>query len=125
MNALSAKDMPIRTKRIYEDEARTDGYRVLVDRLWPRGVRKEDAGIDLWLKSAAPSTELRKWFNHDPVKWTEFRERFQAELDERDEPLAPVREKLDAGETVTLLYASRDLEHNHALVLADILSENK
>lgn len=117
--------MPIRTKRIYEDNAKADGYRVLVDRLWPRGMRKEDAGVDLWLKSAAPSTELRKWFDHDPAKWVEFRKRYQAELDDRDEPLAPIREKLDAGHTVTLLYASRDQEHNHALVLADILGENE
>jgi uncharacterized protein YeaO (DUF488 family) len=108
--------MAIRIKRVYEEADCTDGFRVLVDRLWPRGLAKTDARIDLWVKQAAPSAELRKWFAHDPAKWQEFRRRYFAELDARPEDLASLH---DAARhcTVTLLYAARDTLHNHALAL--------
>ncbi|MBV9752425.1 MAG: DUF488 domain-containing protein [Hyphomicrobiales bacterium] len=110
----------LRTKRIYEPAASADGYRVLADRIWPRGVKKSEATIDLWLKELAPSTELRRWFGHDAAKWSEFRKRYKAELKSRTEALALLRDKLRRG-TVTLVYASRDTEHNNAVALAAML----
>ncbi|MBV9053756.1 MAG: DUF488 domain-containing protein [Hyphomicrobiales bacterium] len=110
----------LRTKRIYEPAASADGFRVLVDRIWPRGVKKSEATIDLWLKELAPSTELRRWFGHDAAKWSEFRKRYKAELKSRTEALALLRDKLRRG-TVTLVYASRDTEHNNAVALAAML----
>ena len=107
-------------KRAYEPASPEDGYRVLVDRLWPRGVSKERAAIDLWLKEIAPSAELRKWFDHDPAKWTEFKKRYRAELKKLDEPVDLLKKEAKRG-TVTLVYGARDEAHNHALVLRDYL----
>lgn len=114
--------MSIHTKRVYEEAECTDGFRVLVDRLWPRGVARTHAKIDLWVKKAAPSPELRKWFAHDPKKWGEFRHRYFAELDARPDDL---KELMDAAYhcTVTLLYAAKDSAHNHALALKSYLDE--
>jgi len=95
---------------------------VLVDRLWPRGVRKESLPLDAWLKDVAPSTELRKWFGHDPAKWDEFRRRYFAELDGRVEVLNPMLAAARKGR-VTLLYSARDVEHNQAVALRDYLLE--
>ncbi len=108
----------IRLKRVYEDEAPDDGVRYLVERLWPRGVKKDSLHIDLWLKDAAPSTGLRKWFSHDPAKWPEFRRQYFAELDRAPEAWEPIREAARKG-TVTLLYSSRDTEHNNAVALKE------
>lgn len=112
--------MNIRVKRVYEAPASEDGSRILVDRLWPRGLSKEKARVDLWLKDIAPSTGLRKWFGHDPEKWDEFRKRYAAELAGNDEQVATLREEAGKG-PVTLVYAARDKEHNEALVLKDFL----
>lgn len=111
----------IKVKRIYEPLDRDDGFRVLVDRVWPRGVRKDEARVDLWLKDVAPSTELRRWFGHDPTKWAEFCRRYRAELKQHADALAMLRNKAD-GRVVTLVYAARDPEHNNAVALAEVLS---
>lgn len=104
------------TKRVYEDAEASDGYRVLVDRLWPRGVSKEKAKLDEWAKELAPSTELRKWFNHDPAKFTEFSQRYLAEVDENSN--APeIIKNWRTHDKVTLLYGARDEVHNEADVL--------
>ena len=112
--------MTIKIKRAYAEPEKTDGFRILVDRLWPRGLSKEKAHVDLWLKEVAPSTELRKWFAHDPKKWPEFQSRYHAELKSLNEPLALLKEKSAHG-PVTLLYAARDEEHNEAVVLKKLL----
>jgi uncharacterized protein YeaO (DUF488 family) len=112
--------MNIRIKRVYEQPAAHDGERVLVDRLWPRGLSKEKARLDLWLKEIAPSTELRKWFGHDPGRWDEFRNRYRAELRRNGDLVDVLINKAAAG-PVTLLYAARDEEHNEALVLKQFL----
>lgn len=109
----------VRLKRAYEPPARADGTRVLVDRLWPRGLSKDKARVDLWLRDVAPSTGLREWFGHDPGKWPEFRRRYRAEL-AGNTALAELRALCRAG-TVTLLYAARDTEHNNARVLEERL----
>lgn len=111
--------MSVMLKRAYEAPAATDGKRILVDRLWPRGVSKAKASIDLWLKEVAPSTELRKWFAHDPEKWPEFEKRYRAELAEND-ALSELKALAQAGD-ITLVYAARDQEHNEAAVLKEIL----
>lgn len=110
----------VKTKRIYDPPEASDGSRVLVDRIWPRGISKDEAKLDLWLKEAAPSTDLRKWFGHDPERWDEFRSRYRAELSNNDEALAPLR-KLIEDESVTLLYAARDEVHNNAVALKEFL----
>jgi uncharacterized protein YeaO (DUF488 family) len=107
-------------KRAYEDPSADDGFRVLVERLWPRGVSKEEAHLDLWLKEVSPSPELRKWYSHDVAKWSEFQSRYRAELSKHEDLLKVLRDKGKAG-TVTLVYGSRDAEHNSALVLQDFL----
>ena len=112
--------MNIRTKRVYEAPAKGDGARILVDRLWPRGLSTDKAQVDLWLKDIAPSTGLRKWFAHDAEKWQEFRRRYEAELERNDEQVAALREEAAKG-PVTLVYGARDTEHNEALVLKDFL----
>jgi uncharacterized protein YeaO (DUF488 family) len=112
--------MMIHLKRVYEKPSRGDGFRVLVDRLWPRGLSKERAAVKMWLKDVAPSTELRKWFAHDPAKWTEFQRRYRKELDEKQDSLDLLRDK-SRDKTVTLLYGARDEEHNEAVVLKMIL----
>ena len=110
----------IRLKRAYEPPAMEDGERILVERLWPRGVSKERADIERWMKEIAPSTELRRWFAHDPAKWEEFRERYRAELAEKPELITELREKAKRG-TITLVYAARDEAHNSAVVLQEYL----
>lgn len=111
--------MGVTLKRAYETPARTDGKRILVDRLWPRGLAKSKAGIDLWLKDVAPSTELRRWFGHDPRKWPEFRKRYRAEL-KNNPALSELRAFARQG-NVTLVYAARDRLHNEAVVLKQTL----
>ena len=106
----------IQLKRVYEKPSRRDGYRILVDRLWPRGLTKERAAVDLWLKTVAPSTELRKWFGHDPEKWSEFQRRYRAELKANAGELEPILKAARRGR-VTLVYSSHDQEHNNAVVL--------
>jgi uncharacterized protein YeaO (DUF488 family) len=113
----------IRIKRIYEQLGDDDGYRILIDRLWPRGISKENADVDLWLKEIAPSTELRKWFQHDPAKWKEFGERYRKELSKEKENLRRIKEIEKEHGNVTLLYAGKDEEHTHALVLLKMLNK--
>jgi uncharacterized protein YeaO (DUF488 family) len=110
----------IRIKRIYDPPEPGDGYRALVDRVWPRGVSHERARLDEWAKELAPSAELRRWFGHEPGRFEEFVSRYRAELAERPEPVAAMRRRA-RRQTVTLLYAARDTEHNNALVLAGYL----
>ncbi|WP_298449519.1 DUF488 family protein [uncultured Marinobacter sp.] len=118
--------MDIRIKRAYEDAARSDGPRVLVDRIWPRGVAKEDADIEAWLKGLAPSTELRKWFDHDPEKWKEFRQRYLKELKaakegDTAEALKELQAIVKEHKRITLVFAAKDTEHNNAVALRDFL----
>lgn len=110
-------------KRIYEPKESNDGLRVLVDRLWPRGVSEEKAGLDSWDKNIAPSAELCKWFNHEAGKWPEFKSRYQAELARNQEEVKIFSEKIKDHAIVTLLFAARDPEHNQAVVLKDYLSK--
>jgi uncharacterized protein YeaO (DUF488 family) len=110
----------IRVKRIYEASNDSDGFRVLVDRLWPRGIRKQDADIDLWLRDIAPSADLRRWFGHDPKKWSEFCRRYEHELATRTSEVKSLRDKARAGR-VTLVYSAADVEHNNAVALKRFL----
>lgn len=110
----------IRLKRAYEPPAAEDGTRVLVDRLWPRGVKKSAAAIDLWMKDIAPSAELRRWFAHDPLRWPEFRRRYEDELRRKPESVAALR-ALAAKGRLTLVFAARDTARNDAVVLRDLL----
>ncbi|MGN6548344.1 MAG: DUF488 domain-containing protein [Pararhizobium sp.] len=116
--------MTIATKRIYEPASDEDGFRVLVDRIWPRGLTKEKAAIDLWAKDVAPSTELRKWFHHDAGRWEEFEKRYRAELKDCRPALADVLERA-GNRKLTLLYAAKEQERNQATVLAEVLEEMK
>ncbi len=113
--------LEVRLKRAYEPPSAEDGTRVLVDRLWPRGLRKSDAAIDRWLKEVAPSTELRRWFGHDPGRWNEFRRRYQAELSHKRDLLNELRTLAQKGR-LTLVYAARDELHNEAVVLRDAIA---
>ena len=115
--------MIIKLKRVYEKPKPADGTRILVDRLWPRGLSKLRAKLDLWLKEIAPSTELRKWFGHDAKKWRDFRRRYESELKRHAEQLALIKSKARQG-AVTLLYAARDQEHNEAVVLKELLERS-
>jgi uncharacterized protein YeaO (DUF488 family) len=110
----------VRVKRAYDEPADSDGYRVLIDRLWPRGVSKARARLDEWARDLAPSDELRRWFGHDPARFDEFRRRYAKELAAREERLEELRARARAG-AVTLVYGARDTEHNDAVVLAEIL----
>jgi uncharacterized protein YeaO (DUF488 family) len=112
----------VRIKRIYEEPARSDGLRVLVDRLWPRGMRKENAAIDEWLKALAPSAPLRKWFGHEASRWVEFRRRYRSELAAQGDELARLAQQAQR-KRVTLLYAARDPQINHAVVLREAIRE--
>ncbi len=112
--------MGIAIKRIYEPPDKADGYRVLIDRLWPRGLKKEAAALDLWAKELAPSPTLRQWFGHDPARWDGFRHRYASELDALAEYWRPLAER-SVRHAVTLLYAARDEDHNNALVLQHYL----
>ena len=115
--------MDIVTKRVYTPAADTDGYRVLLDRLWPRGLKKATLALDLWAREIAPSTELRKWFGHDPALWDGFRERYAAELDAVSELWQPLVDRSRQGR-ITLLFGARDEEHNNAVELKAYL-ENR
>lgn len=111
--------MSILLKRAYAAPTSSDGKRVLVDRLWPRGLAKAKAALDLWLKDVAPSTELRKWFGHDPAKWAEFQRRYRAEL--KNNPALATLQKMAEQGDITLIFAARDEQHNEAVVLKDVL----
>lgn len=114
----------IQIKRIYEKISEDDGYRVLVDRIWPRGISKEEAKLDEWLKEIAPSSKLRKWFDHDPNKFAEFKKRYKKELDDREELLKQLVKK-SLKQKLTLLYGAKDEEHNQAIVIKNILEERR
>jgi uncharacterized protein YeaO (DUF488 family) len=114
----------IKLKRVYEKPSRADGLRVLVERLWPRGLSKERAGVNMWLKEVAPSPELRKWFGHDPAKWEQFQRRYFKELQANENPVKQLRQRSREG-TITLIYAARDEEHNGALALKRFLERKK
>jgi uncharacterized protein YeaO (DUF488 family) len=114
--------LKILVKRIYEPAARSDGFRVLVDRLWPRGMSKENAKVDLWLPDIGPSTALRQWFNHDPKRWDEFQRRYDAELKDKKELAAELKGQAQKG-TVTLLYSAKDEQHNQAVALRCFLGK--
>lgn len=111
----------IKIKRVYEKPAKVDGWRVLVDRLWPRGLKKESADVDVWMKEVAPSDALRKWFAHDPAKWNEFQKRYRAELSKTKAAVAELKNMAAQHADVTLLYGAKDEAHNQAVVLLDIL----
>lgn len=115
--------MNIRTKRVYEVAADSDGFRVLVDRLWPRGVSKASAKIDLWPRQISPSTELRRWYGHDPQKWPEFRSRYFAELEVNRVYLQPILDRVHAG-TVTLVYSSKEQRLNNATALKEFIESS-
>jgi uncharacterized protein YeaO (DUF488 family) len=114
--------MTIRVKRAYDPPGRNDGLRVLVDRLWPRGVGKEEGRIDDWCREIAPSDELRKWFGHDPDRWNGFRQRYFAELEKKEELVAELAEKARHG-SVTLVFGAKDEEHNNAVALREYLEK--
>jgi len=113
--------MKLNIKRVYDAEDPADGTRILVDRLWPRGLTKEKAKVDLWLKEIAPSAGLRKWFGHDPAKWTEFKKRYRAELNENTASVSTLKDQIKKG-TTTLVYGAKDEEHNDAVLLREYLS---
>jgi len=117
--------MSIELKRVYDPPEVCDGYRVLVDRIWPRGISQQNAGIDLWLRDIAPTTELRQWFGHDPEKWPEFRERYTRQLGEHGELLDLVLDIEHHRKAVTLLFAASDVEHNQAVVLREVLKHRE
>ena len=114
-----------RLKRVYEPASRTDGFRILVDRVWPRGVSKDEAALGLWLKDVAPSTELRKWFGHKPERWKSFAEKYRAELDRNADAVDRLMEQAREHRTVTLLFGAKDETHNQAVVLRDYLRERR
>jgi uncharacterized protein YeaO (DUF488 family) len=115
----------IQTKRVYEKAAKEDGFRILVDRLWPRGLTKEKARVDLWMKEIAPSDELRKWFHHEGMNWNEFEKRYRAELTKKKEQLSELKKLEKEHGAVTLLYGSKDERQNQAVILAEILKGKK
>jgi uncharacterized protein YeaO (DUF488 family) len=110
----------IRVKRVYEEPSPDDGARVLVDRLWPRGLSKEEAGLDVWLKEVAPSSELRKWYGHDPGKWDEFKRRYAAELEGKEDLLRELEGKARKGR-LTLLFGSKEVQYNNAIALKELV----
>ena len=120
MSARMGHSMKIQTKRVYEAPSKSDGRRILIDRLWPRGISKAKAEIAFWAKSIAPSNELRKWYQHDDAKWEEFRARYFAELDANPEGVAELREHMGDG-TVTFVFSSRETEFNNAVALSEYL----
>jgi uncharacterized protein YeaO (DUF488 family) len=119
----SAARRAVQIKRVYDDPARSDGYRVLVDRIWPRGIKKQDAALDDWLRELAPSTELRKWFGHEPKRWPEFRKRYRAELLHNKAQLNALRQRAE-HRRVTLIYSARDLRFNQAVALKEVIEES-
>lgn len=122
---MTKQQITVALKRVYDEPAASDGTRVLVDRLWPRGLSKERAHLDLWLKEVAPSSELRTWFGHDPEKWEEFRRRYEAELasGEAHKALGALRDLARKG-PLTLVFAAYDVQHNNAVVLCELLSRD-
>ena len=112
----------IKIKRVYDKADITDGDRILVDRLWPRGIRRSTPNIDVWIKDVAPSDELRKWFAHDPAKWTAFREKYKKEL-VSSKALNKLVDYIKSKDTVTFLYSTKDVEHNNAMVLLEVVNE--
>ena len=115
----------IKLKRVYETPIKADGFRILVDRLWPRGIAKEKARVDLWLKDIAPSTELRIWFGHDPAKWAEFQKRYERELLQNEPALENLRRIIKEEKKVTLLFAASDEIHNNAVALRTFLASGE
>jgi uncharacterized protein YeaO (DUF488 family) len=113
----------IQVKRIYDSVTADDGYRVLIDRLWPRGFSKEDAKVDLWMKEIAPSTELRKWFHHDPDKWMEFQQRYKDELVNKKELIDQLLKLEKEKKVITLLFSAKDREKNQAMILIEVLRD--
>ena len=113
----------IRIKRVYDQASEEDGFRILVDRLWPKGMSKDKAKVDLWLKEVAPSDDLRKWFSHDPKKWQEFKKRYEKELKDKQELLRKIKQAEKEKGTVTILYSAKDEEHNQAIALAAFLQK--
>lgn len=113
--------MTIKLKRIYDEPEDSDGRRYLVDRLWPRGVSKEDAHLDGWFKKVTPSNDLRKWYDHDPDKWDEFKTAYREELEDKDKALDNVAQELNDKHKATFLYAAKDTEHTHAIVLKEVV----
>jgi uncharacterized protein YeaO (DUF488 family) len=113
----------IQVKRIYDSVTEDDGYRVLIDRLWPRGFSKEDAKVDLWMKEIAPSTELRKWFHHDPDKWMEFQQRYKDELVNKKELIDQLLKLEKEKKVITLLFSAKDREKNQAMILIEVLRD--
>jgi uncharacterized protein YeaO (DUF488 family) len=111
----------INIKRVYEKPAKEDGWRVLVDRLWPRGMTKQAAHLDVWMKDVAPSDALRKWFGHEPEKWGEFQKKYRSELAKKKELIAELRKMAKEHGTLTLLFGAKDEEHNQGVVLAQVL----
>jgi uncharacterized protein YeaO (DUF488 family) len=118
---MARRQATIRLKRVYEPPSASDGTRILVERLWPRGLSKARAAIDLWAREVAPSAELRAWYGHDPARWEEFRRRYRAELDDKGDLLQDLKRALREG-PVTFVYAARDQEHNSAVVLQEYLA---
>lgn len=114
----------IRLKRVYENRSADDGFRVLVDRLWPRGLSKEKAKIDLWLKEIAPSTQLREWFGHDPEKWEEFQKRYKHELISQKVLIKQLKQLEKKHKTITLLFGAKDVLHNQAVVLYMVIANS-
>ena len=114
--------MNIKLKRAYEPKEKADGFRILVDRLWPRGIKKEDLEIDVWLKEVAPSSALRKWFNHDPEKWATFKTKYKAEL-KQSAMLGELKQFVKKYKKITLVYAAKNEEHNQAVVLKELLDK--
>lgn len=115
----------LKLKRVYDPPTREDGFRLLVDRLWPRGMSKERAKLDLWLKEVAPSEELRRWFSQEPHRWAEFKKKYQEELDSKRALLIQIKQLEAEKGIVTLVYSSRDLKHNNAVVLKAVLDKLK
>ena len=116
--------MDVSIKRAYEPATASDGYRVLIDRIWPRGITREEAHLDEWARDLAPSAELRRWFGHDPARFLEFRRRYTEELGMHEEKLRELRRRARKAE-LTLVYGARDTEHNDAVVLADVLRRGR
>lgn len=114
--------MDVKLKRVYEEPSDSDGTRILVDRLWPRGLTKEKAKVDVWLKDIAPTTELRKWFNHEPSKWLEFKKRYQAEIINNTGAVAALKKHLENGKA-TIVYGAKDKEHNDAVVIKQYIDK--
>ena len=111
----------VKLKRIYEEPERSDGFRILVDRLWPRGVSKKKAALDMWFRDIAPSDALRKWFGHDPKKWLAFQKKYQSEIMANEETFSRLEEIIKKRKNITFLYASKDEEHNEAIVIKNLL----